>query len=702
MSFPVWLLAVLVGLIVYLTTYVVYQRFLHPLAKFPGPFFASLTDLWQVSEFLSLKQPYNLTALHEKYGQFVRYGPDKISTTAEDAIPIIYQKGGRMFPKTEFYDAYGSHIPNIFGMRDESKHSVRRRHMSYSFSASSVKKMEDLLDENVKILKQKLCRYAESGEAVDLKRLFKLYTIDVLGELAFGRSFAVQETDDESRVPPVVEHSLLAAVTGAWPAMTFRLKRWLPKVPSQTLRRLFEGRAAVAKLAATCVQERLTALRNAKDLDDDAAAPERKDLLTSLILAKDPDTGERLSQIDLEAEAFGFIIAGTHTTSATTSLLFYHLLEAPRIMAKCVTEIDSQLPALCEDKPAYALAEVEASLPFLRKCVKENFRDTPVFTMPLARRVLTPEGVTIGGEYIPFGTSIAVCNHAFHHNPAVWGDDHAIFDPDRWDQPETAARGRYLMHFGLGGRQCIGKTLAQTNIYKLTSTLLREFAFETYAQLAKRVKDLEAQLLWASAFSDKPLQRAPEPLDSHDESAVDLLATNAFDESPQQDIGYFGPTSNHAFFRLLTAALTQRLPMLCRLAGQNTALSSASFLDQQHSNSAKRLLEPLPQYKPTNPQLRSHIVASTDQDLHSLINLFFEAQGSVLPYVDKYALSFNGTRSLLESFHNSSNAKKALLNIMFAHAALAKSFPDAEAFYRRTLALLDGLSLRGSSLELGM
>jgi hypothetical protein len=142
--------------------------------------------------------------------------------------------------------------------------------------------------------------------------------------------------------------------------------------------------------------------------------------------------------------------------------------------------------------------------------------------------------------------------------------------------------------------------------------------------------------------------------------------------------------------------------MLCRSAGQNTALSSASFLDQQHSDSAKRPFEPLPQHRPTNPQHISHIVASTDQDLHGLIDRFFEAQGSVLPYVDKYALSFNGARSLLESFHNSSNAKKALLNIMFAHAALAKSFPDAEAFYRRTLALLDGLSLRGSSLELGM
>lgn len=52
-----------------------------------------------------------------------------------------------------------------------------------------------------------------------------------------------------------------------------------------------------------------------------------------------------------------------------------------------------------------------------------------------------------------------------------------MFDPDRWEEAENAKRARYLMHFGLGGRQCIGKTVAQTNIYKLASTLLREFDF---------------------------------------------------------------------------------------------------------------------------------------------------------------------------------------------------------------------------------
>lgn len=106
--------------IIFLIIFVVYQRWLHPLAEYPGPFWASVTDLWQVQQFLSLKQPYHLTELHEKYGPFVRYGPDKISITAEEAVPLLYQKGARNMPKTEFYDAYGAKIPNVFGMRDEN------------------------------------------------------------------------------------------------------------------------------------------------------------------------------------------------------------------------------------------------------------------------------------------------------------------------------------------------------------------------------------------------------------------------------------------------------------------------------------------------------------------------------------------------------------------------------------------------------
>lgn len=177
--------------------------------------------------------------------------------------------------------------------------------MSHSFSLAHVKQMEPHLDLNIRLLKARIREHcARPGGAVfDLKRLLHFYVVDVLGELAFSQSFGVQESDDESRVPPVIEHSLLAAVTGAWPAMTRFLKKWLPVVPHRALQTLLAGRRACVELAASCVQQRLLHVR----ADETKQSVERTDLLTNLIQVKDPDTGEGLTQTDLETEAFGFM-----------------------------------------------------------------------------------------------------------------------------------------------------------------------------------------------------------------------------------------------------------------------------------------------------------------------------------------------------------------------------------------------------------
>lgn len=182
-------------------------------------------------------------------------------------------------------------------------HSIRRRHMSHSFSISHVKEMEPYLDLNIRLLKNRVREHCVKGDIFDLKRLLHFYVIDILGELAFSQSFGTQETDDESRVPPVIEHSLLAAATGAWPAMTHFLKRWLPVVPHKALQALLAGRRACVELASSSVQRRLQNLRARETVQH----MERKDLLTNLILAKDPETGESLTQLDLETEAFGFM-----------------------------------------------------------------------------------------------------------------------------------------------------------------------------------------------------------------------------------------------------------------------------------------------------------------------------------------------------------------------------------------------------------
>ena len=177
--------------------------------------------------------------------------------------------------------------------------------MSHGFSISYVKEMEEHLDANIRILRDKIEAYAENGEEFDLKQVLQYYVIDVLGELAFSQSFDVQKSNDHSRVPPVVEHSLLAAVTGAWPNMTVTLKKWLPMIPHKGLQDLFAGRRACAALASKCVQARLDQVRGKRDSAQ--ASNERKDILTNLILAKHPDTGASLTQTELETEAFGFM-----------------------------------------------------------------------------------------------------------------------------------------------------------------------------------------------------------------------------------------------------------------------------------------------------------------------------------------------------------------------------------------------------------
>lgn len=179
--------------------------------------------------------------------------------------------------------------------------------MAHSFSSGSVKQMEEYLDININIVRDKLAQYSTSNQAFDLKKVLHYYVIDVLGELAFSQSFGVQTADDQSLVPPVVEHSLLAAATGAWPTMLPTLKRWLPKVPYKPLQKLFAGRQACIDLAVRCVAKRREELKFAPE-GEKSSQQQRKDILTSLILARHPDTGDELPTVDIEAEAFGFML----------------------------------------------------------------------------------------------------------------------------------------------------------------------------------------------------------------------------------------------------------------------------------------------------------------------------------------------------------------------------------------------------------
>ncbi|MXI40468.1 cytochrome P450, partial [Escherichia coli] len=86
-----------------------------------------------------------------------------------------------------------------------------------------------------------------------------------------------------------------------------------------------------------------------KQLVDDIIQERRKqdkagdDLLSLMLHAEDPETGERLSDENIRYQIITFLIAGHETTSGLLSFAIYFLLKNPEKLKKAVQEADEVL-----------------------------------------------------------------------------------------------------------------------------------------------------------------------------------------------------------------------------------------------------------------------------------------------------------------------------------------------------------------------
>jgi hypothetical protein len=75
----------------------------------------------------------------------------------------------------------------------------------------------------------------------------------------------------------------------------------------------------------------------------------------------------------------------------------------PRVDAAMRCRSRCQYPFSYPRESSLSRLSRRSSLPFLRNCMRENFRITPVFTIPPARRVMDPADVTSDGEWFSKG-----------------------------------------------------------------------------------------------------------------------------------------------------------------------------------------------------------------------------------------------------------------------------------------------------------
>lgn len=299
------------------------------------------------------------------------------------------------------------------------------------------------------------------------KALFDVDTFDEADALGGALTTCLSWVNRNLANPALVAHVLMLDATEALAAKTSGglsafFKRAHDKVVEPFL--LPGVNDPELRSAAQLLDERIQSM-----IDDRRKAGfQRKDLLTRLLLAEDPELGGRMSDKQARDEAITIFVAGHETTATALAWSFYLLARHPEHFARAQAEADAFGDGPIEEWQPEKLA-------FLTRVFRETMRlFPPIMMMP--RRTL--EEVEIAGTTLPARTLVFVSAYAQHYRADSFPNPDA-FDPDRWlpEQEATRHKSSYLP-FSAGPRFCIGMHFAMMEGPIVLATLLRRWRFE--------------------------------------------------------------------------------------------------------------------------------------------------------------------------------------------------------------------------------
>ncbi|KAJ7722764.1 cytochrome P450 [Mycena olivaceomarginata] len=383
--------------------------------------------IYRISPFiLSLISQHTVNkALHDKYGPFLRTGPNEVSIIHVDAVKAVLGTGG--FQKGQYYEPRvdpALKTRSLLSLRGEP-HANRRRIWNRGLSSESLKDYESILAKRVTQLSDRL--EGLSGP-VDIAEWFSYFTFDFMGDMAFGGGFEMlRDGGDKEGLWTIIENgakSVALVCHIPWLVQTLYL------VPMAT---------------------------RVKDLwyhlMDEAGMEKQKPTLAEVV-----------------ADGVLSIIAGSDTTSIAIGSFVWFILRNPDIYRRVQAEVDS----VYADGDSLLDALKHDELRFLTACLNETMRLHPPVPTNGTRQVPRGGGRMIAGR-TRTSTSRPTRSIAARRTSHLRQDK---FDPDRWLRPQTTGEVLNMaafIPFSYGAANCVGKPLAWREMLMVTSTLLRKF-----------------------------------------------------------------------------------------------------------------------------------------------------------------------------------------------------------------------------------
>ena len=388
-----------------------------------------------------------LTGLREKHGDVARFqvGPyvTYLLSRPEHIKRVLVDEAPRYTKQTRDYDMLRLSLGT--GMLT-SEGEFWRRQRRIAQPAFHRQQIGGFAATMGRLSREMLSRWGDAGSSIDVAHEMMRVTLQIVSATLFSVELDSLIDEIGSAVATLNRQTIERIMT------LVELPVWVPTARNRELH------------AATGFFDRLIAKQVADRRARGPSDAQQDDLLGMLLSARDPETGEGMSDTQLRDEAVTMLAAGHETTANALAWCLHLLAQHPEIERRLGEEAANVLgdrAATLEDLPR---------LGYAKQVFQESMRlYPPVWAIGRGCQ----EDDEIGGYTIERGADVTMSPWVTQRHPDVWPDP-LRFDPDRFAEGRDIPKFAYFPFSG-GARQCIGTGFAMMEGQIILATVLARY-----------------------------------------------------------------------------------------------------------------------------------------------------------------------------------------------------------------------------------
>ncbi|KAK3987537.1 putative cytochrome P450 E-class, group I [Cladorrhinum sp. PSN332] len=441
----------------------------HRLREAPGPFLGRFSYVWIAYHILKGDVKEVMGDLHDKYGPVVRIGPNQVITSDPEVLRTIASARTRYLrPDWNRGGKFHAEYENLFTIIDNEEHDIHKaktiggysgREMGSQFEPAVDAEMNSL----IALIRRKFLSDEKQLRPMDVSEVMRYLTMDVITHLGYGKSFG--HLNEGSDVYGWV------ASTGSYWMMTLSLFIELPLTRGMMFSKYSLGNLGPKFTDESGPGKIMGVIHDLVSERFRGDSKPRGDMVNAFIR-------NGLTQEEIEGEAMLQIVAGSDTTTNVLSATLMQLVSSPHAYSRLKREIHDAIAS--GNAPADGVISYQQALklPYLQGVVWEGFRSACAVVYSHYKEVPSG-GDTFHGVFLPEGTNLGHNSGAMTRRPDIFGQDVAVFRPERFSDVDEATRATRIraldIIFGGGRWMCSGKTVAMYEMNKTIFELMKEF-----------------------------------------------------------------------------------------------------------------------------------------------------------------------------------------------------------------------------------